>query len=61
MNFCYFVLTKPLGHLLLLFELTPESLKSEKRVENQAYPLVQWANFDDFSALYEKGLSTVFP
>ena len=31
-----------------------------KRVENQAYPYVQWSNFDDFSALYEKGLSTVF-
>ena len=31
-----------------------------KRVENQAYPYVQWSNFDDFSVLYEKGLSTVF-
>ena len=51
---------KPLGHSLILFELTPESLKSEKGSKIKPTPYVQWSNFDDFSALYEKGLSTVF-
>ena len=31
-----------------------------KRVENQAYLLRPIVQFDDFSALYEKGLRTVF-
>ena len=60
MNYCYFVLTKPQGHLLILFELTPESLKSEKGAKIKPTPYVQWSSFDDFSALYEKDLSTVF-
>ena len=59
MNYCYFVLTKPLGHSLILFELTPESLKSEKGSKIKPTPYVQWSNVDDFGALYEKGLSTV--
>ena len=60
MNYCYFVLTKPLGHSLILFELTPESMKSEKWSKIKPTPYAQWSNVDDFSALYEKGLSTVF-
>ena len=50
------MLTKPLGHSLILFELTPESLKSEKESKIKPTPYVQWSNFDDFGALYKKGL-----
>ena len=46
-----FCVDKPLGHSLILFELTPESLKSEKGSKIKPTPYVQWSNFDDFSVL----------
>ena len=55
-NYCYFVLTKPLGHSLIriLFELTSKSLESEIGANIKPTRYVQWSNFDDFSALFEK-------